>query len=123
MDVPFYEDIYDAIDRQISASGLQRKEIAAEVFKGRSIETAKSLLSRSLDPNNPDCSLSINRLIAILDLTGAEHVINMLCDRYFFERPARKSHNGVKRDIEQQMQQLIGQFEALQRSVAGLEGK
>lgn len=119
----YYEDLYDAIDRQINASGLQRKEIAAEVFKGRSLETAKSLLSRSLDPNNPDCSLSINRLIAILDLTGAEHIINMLCDRYFFERPAKKSRNGMRRDMEQQMELLMRQFTALQRSIGRLEDR
>jgi hypothetical protein len=119
----YYEDLYDAIDRQINASGLQRKEIAAEIFKGRSIETAKSLLSRSLDPNNTDCSLSITRLIAILDITGAEHIINMLCDRYFFDRPAKKSRNGVRRDLETKMDDLMRQFTSMQRSISKLEGE
>jgi hypothetical protein len=48
----YYDDIYEAIDLQIMVSGKSKKELAAVLYPGRQIETAKSLFSRAMSPEH-----------------------------------------------------------------------
>jgi len=108
-----YDDVYEAIDLQILNSGLSKKELAAALFPGRSIETAKSLFSRALSPENTDVHLRVEHLIAMMDQTGAEHIINFLCDRYFFHRPSRRDPQAASMDRDEQVKCLLQQFEEI----------
>ncbi len=86
----FYDDQYDALNRCIISSGKPQKEIACIVYPGMPVENAKSRFSRALSPENHDCKLSIDGLIAVLDNTEPEHFVHFLCDRYGYMRPPRK---------------------------------
>lgn len=108
-----YDDVYEAIDLQILISGLLKKEIAAHVFPGRTIETAKALFSRILSPENTDTYLRIEYLIAIMDVAGAEHVINYFCDRYQFHRPSKRDPQAAALNDQEQMKYLLVQFEEI----------
>ena len=77
----FYEDFFDAVEKQISASGKTRKEIASRLFPGRSADTAKSLLSRALSRDNTDVRLTVECLEALMDFCGSEHIMAYFADR------------------------------------------
>ncbi len=109
----YYDDIFEAVDLQIMASGQSKKELAAHLWPGRRIETAKSLFSRALNPENTDVHLTVEQLMAMMDVIGAEHVINFLCDRYFFQRPSKRDPQAQTLDRQQQVEGLILQFEDL----------
>jgi len=116
----YYDDIYEAIDLQIMVSGKSKKELAAVLYPGRQIETAKSLFSRAMSPEYTEVSLSIEKLMALLDQAGAEHIIYYLCDRYFFQRPQRRSRTAAEIDENIQVENLIRQFEAMTSQVRKL---
>jgi len=116
----YYDDIYEAIDLQIMVSGKSKKELAAVLYPGRQIETAKSLFSRAMSPEYTEVSLSIEKLMALLDQAGAEHIIYYLCDRYFFQRPQRRSRTAAEIDYNIQVENLIRQFEAMTSQVRKL---
>lgn len=109
----YYDDIYEAVDLQILKSGLSKKELAAHIYPGRSIETAKSLFSRSLSSENTDVHLRVEHLIALMDQIGGEHIINFLCDRYFFQRPQKRDKQAAALDADTKMRNLIIQFESM----------
>jgi hypothetical protein len=109
----FYDDIWEAIDLQILKSGLSKKELAAHIYPGRSIETAKSLFSRALSPEITNVNLHVEHLIAMMDQIGAEHIINCLCDRYFFQRPEKRDPQAAALDKEHQVEGLVVQFQEL----------
>lgn len=109
----YYDDIFEAVDLQIMASGQSKKELAAHLWPGRRIETAKSLFSRALNPENTDVHLTVEQLMAMMDVIGAEHVINFLCDRYFYQRPSKRDPQAQTLDRQQQVEGLILQFEDL----------
>jgi hypothetical protein len=108
-----YDDIYEAIDLQIMLSGKPKKELASILYPGRQIETAKSLFSRALSPENTDVHLSVEKLMALLDQIGAENIINYLCDRYFFQRPQKRSPEAAALDKDEYIKHLIRQYEAM----------
>ncbi len=85
-----YEDPYSALDQSIAATGKSKKEIAAIVYPGRRIETALSLLSRALTPENTDVNLNIEMIETIMSNTRPDDFIYYMCDRFGFERPERK---------------------------------
>ena len=116
----YYDDIYEAIDLQIMVSGKSQKELAAVLYPGRQIETAKSLFSRAKSPENTDVNLSIEKLMALLDHAGAEHIIYYLCDRFFFQRPQRRSEVAAEIDDNIKIENLIRQFEAMASQVRKL---
>jgi hypothetical protein len=109
----YYDDLFEAIDIQIMASGLSKKELAAHVWPGRRIETAKSLFSRAINPENTDVHLSAEHLIAIMDLIGPDHIINYLCDRYFYQRPSKRDRQAAALNREQQAEELVNQLQEL----------
>ena len=94
----YYDDIFEALDIQIMQSGLSKKELAAMIWPGRRIETAKSLFSRATNPENTDVHLFVEHLVALMDQIGADHIINFLCDRYFFQRPAKRDPQAAALD-------------------------
>lgn len=109
----YYDDIFEAVDFQVMQSGLSRKELAATLWPGRRIETAKSLFSRATNPENTDVHLYVEHLVALMDLIGAEHVINFLCDRYFYQRPQKRDLQAAALDKQQQAEALVNQFQEL----------
>lgn len=46
-------------------------------------------------------------------ILGAEHIINFLCDRYFFRRPEKRDRQAAKLDTQQQVEGLVVQFQEL----------
>lgn len=110
---PYYDDIYEAIDLQIMVSGKSKKELAAVLYPGRQIETAKSLFSRAMSPEHTEVNLNIEKLMALLDQAGAEHVINYLCDRYFFQRPQKRAIEAAHLEENEKIDSLIRQFESI----------
>lgn len=120
---PFYDDIWEALDLQILNSGLSKKELAAHIYPGRSIETAKSLFSRALSPEITNVNLHVEQLIAMMDQMGAEHIINFICDRYFFQRPAKRDPQAMKLDKEASIDGLLDQFEAMRFKLKQLARK
>lgn len=116
----YYDDVYEAVDLQILQSGLSKKELAAHLWPGRSIETAKSLFSRAISPENTDVHLRVEHLIALMDQMGADHIINFLCDRYFFQRPEKRDPQAAELDKQEQMNQLVRQLEQMTVRMKGL---
>jgi hypothetical protein len=119
----YYDDLFDAIDLQIMVSGLSKKELAAHIYPGRRIETAKSLFSRAINPENTDVHLSVEHLVAMMDEMGAEHIINFLCDRYFFQRPEKRDPQAAALDRHQQVEGLVVQFQELAAKMKTLTRK
>lgn len=99
----FYEDIYDAIEKAIASSGKTKKEIASILYPGRKIETATSLLSRALTPENTDVNLNIEMILTILKETRPDDFIAYLCDEFGFERPIRKDKERFEKVIKKQV--------------------
>jgi hypothetical protein len=118
-----YEDIYEAIDLQILNSGLSKKQIAAHLYPGRNIETAKSLFSRAKSPENTDVHLWIEHLIAIGDLAGSEHIVNYFCDRWFFHRPSKRDPIAASLDKQEQVKSIVLQIEELTARMKSLTRK
>lgn len=119
----FYDDVYDAVEKSIAISGKTKKSIAAAVYPGRQPETAKSLLSRSLSPENTDVNLSVEALETIMMETRPDDAIYYLCDKYGFERPAKKTLDKIKQNIAHDVRQIKDQLAALLRQVSVMEGK
>lgn len=117
----FYEGIYDAIESGISASGRTRKELASIIYPGRQIETAQSILTRALSPENTDVHFSIEALLTILRETRADDFIYFLCDEFSFERPQRKDKETFKREMKQDMKSLTELVKQLTKKVDSLE--
>lgn len=119
----FYETIYDALQKAIATSGRSQKEIAALLWPGRDISTAKSLLSRALSPENTDVNLSPEKLITIMKEARPEDFIFFLCDEFGFERPARRIKKDVRREIEGQVKNISATLEVLVKKLSLLEGE
>jgi hypothetical protein len=118
---PYYcEDILEAIERQILISGLSKKELAAHLFPGRSIETAKSLLSRALHSENTDVHLWVDHLIAIMDICGSDEIIGYLCDRNGFQRPARRDPAAAILDGRHDISDVLIQFDLIRDRIRAM---
>ncbi len=102
----FYEGPYDALEKSIAISGKTRKVISSAVYPGRQADTAKSLLSRALSPDNSDVRINIENLLTIMRETRPDDFIYWLCDEFGFERPRRR----VKKDIRREMEHKIDQI-------------
>jgi len=105
-DFLFYDGPYDALEKSIAVSGKPKKAIAEAVWPGRQPETAKSLLSRALSPENTDVNLNIDILMVIMRETRPDDFINYLCDEFGFERPSRKTPDKVRQDIEAEVSEI-----------------
>lgn len=117
----FFEDIYDALEKSIAASGKSKKDIAAKVYPGRKIETAMSLLSRAMTPENTDVNLNMEMLRVILYETSPDHFINCLCDEFGFERPVKKDKDTFEKSIKKQVKGLQDQLVSLARQLNQME--
>ena len=121
MSILFYKDIYDAIERAIVISGKSRKEIASVVYPKRRPETARSLLSRALTPENTDVHLSIEMLLAIIKETRPDDFIFYLCDEFGFERPSKKDKTTFEKEVKCQMKTIQEQINSLVRELKNME--
>ena len=117
----FYEDIYEAIEKAIGVSGKTKKELAMILYPGRQIDTAKSLLSRALSPENTDVHLSIEMLITLLKETRPEDIIYYLCDEFGFERPHKKDTASFEREIKNKVRGLKEQLNGIARGLEQME--
>lgn len=113
----FYESAYDALEKSIAISGKPRKAIAEAVYPGRQLETAKSLLSRALSPENNDVHINLENLQVIIKETRPDDFLFWLCDEYGFNRPEKKTSEKLKKelaeevkDINQRLNQLLKQI-------------
>jgi hypothetical protein len=117
----FYDSAYDALEKAIAQSGKPKKAIASIVYPGRQPETAKSLLSRALAPDNTDVRISIENLITILRETRANDFIFYLCDEFGFERPNRKLKKDFRNEIQLQISDISKKLEILVKQLPQLK--
>jgi hypothetical protein len=122
-DFLFYDGPLDAVEKSIAVSGKPKKAIAEAVWPGRQPETAKSLLSRALSPENTDVNLNVENLLTIMRETRPDDFIYFLCDDFGFERPAKKTSDKIKSDIVEEVKQIRGHLAALLRQLPTLEDK
>ena len=120
-DFLFYDGPLDAIEKSIAVSGKPKKAIAESVWPGRQPETAKSLLSRALSPDNTDVNLSVENLLVIMREARPDDFIYFICDEFGFERPDKKTPDKIKQDIAEEVKQIRGQLAALLRQLPALE--
>lgn len=119
--VLFYEDQYDAIEKSIASSGKSKKEIASILYPGRKIETAMSLFSRALSPENTDVHLSIEMIKTILQETRPDDFIFYLCDEFGFERPSQKNKESFERDVKTDVKKLLEGIGSIKKKLEALE--
>ncbi|MGA2332287.1 MAG: hypothetical protein ABSG75_11060 [Syntrophales bacterium] len=117
----FYDGPYDAIDKAIANSGKTKKAVASVIYPGRQPETAKSLLSRALSPDNTDVRLSVENLEAILNETRPDDYIFYLCDKYGFERPNRKLKKDFRKELETEIRDIGNRLKVLVKKLPELE--
>jgi hypothetical protein len=116
----FYDDAYDALEKSIAASGKTKKEIAASCYPGRSIETAKSLLSRALSPENTDVHLCICTILTVMHETRPDDIIFYLCDEFGFNRPDRKNEEQFEKEIRQDLRGVSEVLKVLTKKLDSL---
>lgn len=120
-----YEDAYQALDQSIAETGRSRKEIAVKVYPGRRIETAVSLFSRAMSPENTDVNLNIEGIETIIENTRPDDYIYYLCDKYGFERPDRKKAaleteiRLTMQNLQKQMAELAAKMERVEKEKTG----
>lgn len=108
----------------MAATGKSKKEIAGIIYPGRKIETATSLLSRALTPENTDVNLNIEMIETIMTNTRADDFIFYLCDKFGFERPKRKPaalESMVYTKIETLQRQMAELMDMVKKSAADKE--
>jgi hypothetical protein len=113
----FYDGPYDSLEKSIALSGKTRKHIAEAVYPGRQPETAKSLLSRALSPENTDVHLNIENLKVILRETRPDDFIFWLCDEFGFERPRKKTSDNYKQDLAKALNEINLRLKILSRAL------
>ena len=96
-----YESPYDALEKSIAVSGMSKKEIASILFPNtQKLETAKSRLSRALNPEDKGENLNPDQVIAFMEATRPEDFLYYLCDYFNFTRPVRKSQEDILREVQ-----------------------
>lgn len=113
----FYESAYDALEKSIAISGKTRKAIAEAVYPGRQIETAKSLLSRALSPENNDVHVNLENLQVIIKETRPDDFIFWMCDLYGFERPEKKTSDKLKKEMAADVKEIHDQLNQILRKM------
>jgi hypothetical protein len=120
----FYEDIMDALNKMININpkGLTIKQIAMELWPSRNPDTARSVLSRAMNPEHHDHNLSPEELLQTMKITDApEHIINFLCDEFGFERPPKKERGHFERTVKEGVKSIQEQLKQLTREIARME--
>lgn len=120
----FYEDIFDALNKTTNGNpqGLVLKQIASDLWPSRNPDTARSLLSRALNPENTDARLSPDEVVRLMDVCGPEHVLFFLCDRFGFDRPVKKNRSKFEKEVKDIMKGLTEQMQHVARQIKALEG-
>lgn len=119
-----YEDINDAISRMVNGNpmGISLKQIAMELWPSRNPNTARSALSRAMSSDYKDMRLSPQELDKLMEITGRpEDIIFFLCDKYSYERPAKKDKVSFEREIRSELKSLIDTLRHVKRKVEQLE--
>ncbi len=119
----FYEDIYDALAKTVNCNsqGLSLKQIACELWPARHPDTARSVLSRALNPENHDVHLDPEEVVKLMEICGPEHVLFFLSDRFLRERPAKKNKAVFEREIKTELRNLVDGVKQLGRKIEDLE--
>jgi hypothetical protein len=117
----FYEDAYDAIEKAIASSGKTKKDLASIIYPGRKIETAMSLLTRALTPENTDVNLNLEMILTILRETRPDDFLYFLCDEFGFDRPVKKNKETFEKEIKKQVKGLQEQLVSLVRQLGHME--
>lgn len=120
----FYEDVNDAISKMINGNpnGLSIKQIAMTLWPSRNPDTARSVLSRAMNPENHDVQISPEELDKIIEITGApEHLLFYLCDKYGFDRPARKDKEKFEKEIKKHIKDMQEQMSSIVRQLNQIE--
>jgi hypothetical protein len=117
----FYDGPYDALEKAIAQSGKPKKAIACAIYPGRQPDTAKSLLSRALTPDNTDVRISVENLIVILKETRPEDFIYYLCDEFGFERPVKKTKKDIHLAIYEELEEIKKKIEIVSKKIPGLD--
>jgi hypothetical protein len=115
-----YEDAYDALNQAIAETGRSRKEIASKIYPGRKIETAHSLFSRAMSPENTDVHMTQEMIETIIENSRADDYIFYLCDKYGFERPGRKPA-ALEAEIRLSLQGMQKQMGELMKKMEKIE--
>ena len=119
----FYDGILDSINKIVNGNpkGLSIKQIAMELWPARNPDTARSVLSRTLNEET-DVHLNPQELVHLMKITEApEHVIFFLCDEFGFERPCRKDKTTFEREIKSQVKTIQEQINNLLREMKQME--
>lgn len=119
----FYEDIYDAMSKAANGNprGLTLKQIACELWPSRNPDTARSVLSRALNPENVDAHLSPEDMVRFMEICGAEHLMFFYCDRFGYERPAKKDKAAFEQEIKSELKNLVDGVAMLGRKMKELD--
>jgi hypothetical protein len=149
-----YEDAYDALNQSMAETGRTRKEVASRIYPGRKIETALSLFSRAMSPENTDVNLSQEMVKTVLECTRPIPPLSFhppvdliherqspgiltgpgerptdqppdlfyLCDKFGFERPARKP-TALETEIRMNLQVMHRQMAEMMKKLEKLEGR
>lgn len=119
----FYEGILDAINKSVNGNpkGLSIKQIAMDLWPSRNPDTARSVLSRTLNEET-DVHLNPQELVHLMKITEApEHFIFFLCDEFGFERPSKKDKTTFEREIKSQVKTIQEQINTLMRELKQME--
>ena len=115
-----YEDAYEALEAAMNATGKSRKELAALCYPGRRLETAFSLFSRAMNPENTDVNLTNEQKEIILKNTRADDYIYYLCDKFGFERP-EKQKNAIEDELRLSMMSMQKQMLDMMQKLEKIE--
>lgn len=114
-----YESPYDALEKSIAISGMSKKEIASILFPNtQKLETAKSRLSRALNPEDKGENLNPDQIIAFMEATRPEDFLYYLCDRFNFPRPIRKSQDDILKEVKDEIKTTASALESLIKKVS-----
>lgn len=119
----FYEDIYDALTKMVNSNprGLSMKQIACELWPTRNPDTARSALSRGLNPENHDVHFSPEEMVKLMEICGPEHVMFYICDRFLFERTTKKNKAAFEHEVKTNFKQLLDGVKQLGHKIEDLE--
>jgi hypothetical protein len=114
-----YDDPYDAFEKSISLSGTPKKVVASILFPNtRKEETAKSRLSRALNPKDKGENLNPDQIIALMEATRPEDFIYFLCDYFNFPRPLRKSSDDIQKEVHEEIKTMQSTLSILMKKVS-----
>lgn len=119
----FYDGILDAINKAVNGNpkGLSLKQIAMELWPARNPDTARSVLSRTLNEET-DVHLNPQELLLLMKIIERpEDIIFFLCDEFGFDRPMKKDKESFKKEVKGDLKNIMENLKHLSRKVEALE--